>query len=178
MDAARSMSWSCLLLAQCLWQAPVPQANASLDRLKISTRTWAPRACICTRTGQLPPQTHRHGVASQGGFEQRSAHTFAEMVRAFVEDEKPTASAKARLQGMIAASRILRPKFFDPVCGGAGCTLCHICAETWLARYASAPDRESTPGGPAPLLAYLQSCVCRDCCGAHLACTAARTRGG
>ena len=42
------------------------------------------------------------------------------MVRAFVEDEKPTASTKARLQGMIAASRILRPKFFDPIVVGLG----------------------------------------------------------
>ena len=37
-----------------------------------------------------------------------------------VEEEKTTASAKTRLQGMIAASRILRPKFFDPIVVGLG----------------------------------------------------------
>jgi hypothetical protein len=42
------------------------------------------------------------------------------MGRAFAEDEMATASGNARLEGMIAASRILLPKLFDPICGGNG----------------------------------------------------------
>jgi hypothetical protein len=67
------------------------------------------------------------------------------MAQACVGEEKANASGKARLQGMIAALRFLRSNFFDPICGGTGLAPCHICTETWLARYASAPDRESTP---------------------------------
>ena len=88
--------------------------------LKIGTGTGLRLCCICIRTGQLPRRTHRHGRPSQGGFEQRSAHTFAEMAQACVEEEKANASGKARLQGMIAALRFLRSNFFDPICGGTG----------------------------------------------------------
>ena len=105
------------------------------------------RVCrICTRPVQLLLRMHRHGVPSQGGTEQRSAHTFAEMVQAFVEEEQTTTSAKARLQSITAAAHILRPKLSIPAVVG----LCQLCTETSLARYASAPDRASIPGGHAP----------------------------
>ena len=93
--------------------------------LEISTGTGLRACCICIRTGRLPLRTHRHGVPSQGGFEQRSAHTFAEMLRALVEEEKATTSAKARLQGMIAAACMLRPKFSIPSVVGLGAPQCH-----------------------------------------------------
>ena len=115
--------------------------------LEISNGTGLRLRRICIKTGQLPPQTRRHGVPSQGGFEQRSAHTFAEMARALVEDEKATASAKARLQGMIAAARILRPKCSIPAVVGSPR---HMCTETSLARDASASDLASTPGALSP----------------------------
>ena len=119
--------------------------------LEISTGTGLCACCICIRTGQLPRWTHRHGMPSQGGFEQRSAHTFAEMARALVEDEKATVSAKARLQSMIVASRILRPKCLIPSVVGMGSP--HATSAPKLGSLATHQHRilESTPAAPAPI---------------------------
>ena len=144
--------------------------------LEISTGTGLRACCICIRTGQLPRRTHRHGRPSQGGFEQRSAHTFAEMVQAFVEDEKTTTSAKARLQGMIAAARIPRPKFSIPSVVGLGAPR-HMCTETWLARDASAPDLTSTPAALSPPWRIRNRSLAEYVAAQHLA-QWARTRSG
>ena len=144
--------------------------------LEISTGTGLRLCCICIRTGQLPRRTHRHGRPSQGGFEQRSAHTFAEMVQAFVEDEKTTTSAKARLQGMIAAARIPRPKFSIPSVVGLGAPR-HMCTETWLARDASAPDLTSTPAALSPPWRIRDRSLVEYVAAQHLA-RRARTRSG
>ena len=121
MDAARSTSWSSL--PPCA--VPVAGACAASPCLTGSDLRSAPGlglrlCCLCIRTGQLPRRTHRHGRPSQGGFEQRSAHTFAEMVQAFAEDEKTTTSAKARHQSMIASAHILRPNCSIPAVVGLG----------------------------------------------------------
>ena len=118
-----------------LCRQPMPDSIG----LKICTGTGLRVCRICIGPGRLPPLTHRHGVPSQGGFEQRSAHTFAEMVRAFVGEEKVTASAKARFQGRSAPRIFYVPEFASgPICAGTGLTLCHICTRdvARLARYA------------------------------------------
>jgi hypothetical protein len=175
MDAARSTSWSSL--PPCA--VPVAGACAASPCLTGSDLRSVPGlvlrlCCICIRTGQLPRRTHRHGRPSQGGFEQRSAHPFAEMVQAFAEEEKTTTSAKARLQSITAAAHILRPKLSIPAVVG----LCHICIETSLASYASAPDRASIPGGPAPPCRICDRSYVEIAAAQHPACTAARARGG
>jgi hypothetical protein len=171
MDEARSTSLSSLALAQCPWQAPVPPVHASLDRTRDRHRDWAPRVLHLHQDGSRPPQTRHHGMPSQGGFGKRSAHTFA-----FVEEEKARASAKARLRGVIAASRILRPKLSSPA--GVGLGSPHATSAPKPGSLMTHQHRILQAHLPPWLpLAGLRLLVCRRF-GAHLACTAARMRLG
>ena len=83
----------CSACGRRLCRQPIPHWIG----LEISTGTGLRVCRICIRSGQPPPRTHRHGVSSQGGFEQRSAHTFAEMVRAIVEEGVRKAVDEVRL---------------------------------------------------------------------------------
>ena len=119
MDAARSTSWSSL--PPCA--VPVAGACAASPCLTGSDLRSVPglgSACAASASGRVSCHGGHTGTAAQGGFEQRSAHTFAEMVQAFVEEETTTTSAKERLQSMIASARIVCPKFSIPSVVGMG----------------------------------------------------------
>ena len=142
-------------MSRRLCRQPMPDSIG----LKICTGTGLRVCRICIGPGRLPPLTHRHGVPSQGGFEQRSAHTFAEMVRAFVGEEKVTVSAKARFQGRSASAHILRPR---------------VCLGSHLRRdWAHPVPHLHTRRGSAR---SLRTCIRQPGFGAHLACSAANAK--
>ncbi len=115
MDAARSTPWSSSVPPlQCPWTGACSASPCIIGSDSRSALGLGSAYAASARgRSQLLPKT-------QGGIEQRSAHTFAEMVRAVGRKETAAASAKARPQGMIAAACILRPKFSLPSMVGLG----------------------------------------------------------